>query len=174
MEAANKIVTSAGAIVKSLQNIDLEEFRDRLEVALSRVFKDLQNEFSEPLPGDKTVRYKRQETMIIQAFEKIEDAVVDICRTWEIPEDTVRADFDEVKPHLIHTLLIVANLVNNHPVLVSLLGSVIIGRIIPKRFILWPILRFFGFSPVRDPIAALAQSFFFGAKVRKGGLFALL
>jgi hypothetical protein len=48
-----------------------------------------------------------QETLITQAFEKIEDATVDVCRTWEIPEDTVRADFDQVKTHLIHALLIV-------------------------------------------------------------------
>jgi hypothetical protein len=45
--------------------------------------------------------------MITQAVKKIEDAVVDVCRTWKISEDTVRADFDTVKPHLIHALLIV-------------------------------------------------------------------
>ena len=99
-EAVNQIVSSAGAI-KTLQNIDLKKFK-----RLSRVFKTLQNEFSEPLPEDKTERYKRQETMMTQAFEKIVDTVVDVCRTWDIPEDTVRADFDKIKPHLIRTLLI--------------------------------------------------------------------
>jgi SOS response regulatory protein OraA/RecX len=100
----NRTITNAGAIVKTLKKIDSQ---DQLEVALSRVFKDLQNEFSEPLLEDKTERYKQQETLITRAFEKIEDAIVDVCRTWEIPEDTVRADFDKVKPHLIHAPLIV-------------------------------------------------------------------
>ena len=99
----NRIITSAGAIVKTLHT---KGFQDQFEVALSRAFKELQNEFSEPLPEDKTERYKWQETMITQALEKIEDAVVDVCRTLKIPEDTVRADFDKVKPHLTHTLLI--------------------------------------------------------------------
>ena len=102
----NRIITSAGAIVKTLQNIDTKEFQDQLEFAFSRAFKELQNEISEPLPEDKTERYKRQEAMITQALEKIENAVVDVCGTWRIPEDTVRADFDEVKPHLNHTLLV--------------------------------------------------------------------
>jgi len=115
--------------------------------------------------------------MITQALEKIEDAVVDVCSNWKIPEDTVRADFDKVRPHLNHALLVVANLVNNHPDLVWFLCSSVIIAIIPESFILWPILRLFGFSrmgPVKGSIAARAQSFFYGAKVPKGSLFAWL
>lgn len=106
-KAVDRTITSAGAMVKTLQNIDPKEFQDQLEDKLSSVFKVLQDEFSEPLPEDKTERYKRQETMITQAVEKIEDAVVDVCSNWKIPEDTARADFDKFKPHLNHTLLIV-------------------------------------------------------------------
>jgi len=174
--AVNEIITSAGTIIKTLQDIDRKEFQDRLEAALSKGFEELQNEFSEPLPKDKTERYKRQETIITQAVEKSEDILVDICSNWKIPEDTVRADFDKVKPHLIHTLLIAANLVNNHPELVWLLSSSVIIAIIPEGFILRPILRLFGFSrrgPVKDSIAARAHSFFYGANVPKGSLFAL-
>ena len=105
--AVNRIVDSAGAIIKTLQNIDPKEFQDRLESELSRVKQELQNEFSEPLPEDKTERYKRQETIITQAIEKIEDAIVNVCSNWKIPEDTVRADFGKVKPHLTHSLLII-------------------------------------------------------------------
>ena len=105
--SVNQIVDSAGAIIKTLQNIDSKEFQDRLESELSRVKQELQNEFSEPLPEDKTERYKRQETIITQAIEKIEDAIVNVCSNWKIPEDTVRADFGKVKPHLTHFLLII-------------------------------------------------------------------
>ena len=105
--AVNHIIDSAGAIIKTLQNIDPKEFQDRLESELFRVKEELQNEFSEPLPEDKTERYKRQETIITQAIEKMEDAVVKVCRKWKIPEDTVRADFGKVKPHLNHSLLII-------------------------------------------------------------------
>ena len=96
-------------MIKTLQNIDSKEFQDRLEVALSKAFKELQNEFSEPLPEDKTERYKQQGPgiMITQFIEKIGDVIVDVCRIWKIPEDTVRADFDTIKPHLNRALLIV-------------------------------------------------------------------
>jgi len=86
--------------------------------------------------------------MITQAFDKIEDAVVDVCSNWKIPEDTVRADYGKVKPHLNHALLIVANFANNHPELVGFLCSYAIMAIIPKSFqvILRPILRLIGLS----------------------------
>lgn len=86
--AVNRIITSAKAIIQTLQNIDLKEFQDRLEFELSKIFDELQNLFSEPLPVDKSERYKRQETIITQAVEKIEDAVVDVCINLKIPEDT--------------------------------------------------------------------------------------
>ena len=105
--AVNQIIDSAGAIIKTLQNIDPKEFQDRLESELFRVKEELQKEFSEPLPEDKTERYKRQETIITQAIEKMEDAVVKVCSKWKIPEDTVRADFGKIKPHLNHSLLII-------------------------------------------------------------------
>ena len=57
-------------MVKTLQNIDPKVSQDQLEDALLKAFEELQNEFIEPLPEDKTERYKRQETMITQAFEK--------------------------------------------------------------------------------------------------------
>jgi len=115
--------------------------------------------------------------VITRALEKIEDTVVNVCRTWQIPEDIVRADFDKTKPHLIHALLIVTNVVtnNNHPELLVLLFSPVIVQIIPEGFILWPILRFLGFSrlgPVKDSIAARSHSFFFGTNVPRGSLFA--
>ena len=105
--AVNQIIDSAGAIIKTLQNIDPKEFQDRLESELFRVKEELQKEISEPLPKDKTERYKRQETIITQAIEKMEDAVVKVCSKWKIPEDTVRADFGKIKPHLNHSLLII-------------------------------------------------------------------
>ena len=54
IKAVDRTITSAGAIVKTLQKIDPKEFQDRLEDKLSSVFKVLQDEFSEPLPEDKT------------------------------------------------------------------------------------------------------------------------
>ena len=93
--------------VSLFPDVDPKEFQNRLESELSRVKQELQNEFSEPLPEDKTERYKRQETFITQAIEKMEDAIVNVCSNWKIPEDTVRADFGKVKPHLTHSLLII-------------------------------------------------------------------
>ena len=57
--------------------------------------------------GINTIHMQLEKVLLTWAFEKIEDAIVNVYRTWEIPEDTVRTDFDKIKPHLIHTLLIV-------------------------------------------------------------------
>jgi len=73
-------------------------------------------------------------------------------------------------------MLIVANLINNHPKAFSLFSSAIISMI-PESFILRPILKFFGFGirgPAKGSIAAAAQRFFFGANVPKGSWFAWL
>jgi hypothetical protein len=168
------IITGPGSIVKTLQSTDLKEFQDQLELALSRFFKELKKEFSEPLPEDKTEQYKQQETKIIQTLETIEDSLVYVCKTWNIPEDTVRANLDKVKPHLRHFLLVVTNLFNNHPALVLLLYGLVIIAIIPVGFILFRwFIRFLGFGllgPVKGSIAACNQS----PKVLKGGLYARL
>jgi hypothetical protein len=36
-----------------------------------------------------------------------EDALVEVCGHWQIPEDTVRTNFDQIKPHIINGVLIV-------------------------------------------------------------------
>jgi len=115
--------------------------------------------------------------MISRALNKTEDALVRVCSFWEIPETTVRTKFDDMKPHMNHFLLVVANLVNKHPILFETLLISGIILIIPESLILPPILRFFGFGPlgpVKDSFATFAQRFFFGAVVKEGSWFAKL
>ena len=45
--------------------------------------------------------------MISRALNKTEDALVNVCKYWEIPEASVRTKFDDIKPHMNHYLLIV-------------------------------------------------------------------
>jgi hypothetical protein len=101
------VMTDAEAMLKVLHGLDLKDFEDRLRVELFQAFEELKEDFSEPLPENQTERYKQQKIMITHALEKAEDALVNVCGHWEIPENTVRTNFDRIKPHIIYLLLIV-------------------------------------------------------------------
>ncbi|KAF8813511.1 hypothetical protein BYT27DRAFT_7158431 [Phlegmacium glaucopus] len=169
-EAMRRVTTNTEAMLKSLEDIDLKEFQDRLDVELGHAFEELEKEFSEPPPENQAERYERQKAMITHALEIFEDALVVVCGHWKIPEDTVRTRFDDIKPYIFHGLLIVAN----YPVpVLILLGT----AVIPKKYFFRPIFTFLGFGPlgpVKGSIAARAQSFFYGAAVPKGSWFAWL
>lgn len=174
-ESMSRLVTSAEGMGKVLMDVDVEEFQSRFADELSRTFEELKEEFSEPLPEDQSERYRQQAAMVSQALNKTEDALVTVCGFLNIPEAAVRMTFDDVKPHMNHSLLIVANLVNNHPVLCEKLLFSVVLMIIPESFILKPILFGFGsLGPVKGSLAAAAQRFFFRAAVKEGSWFSML
>ena len=106
-----QVVTGAEEMSTLLKDanvtMNLEEFQNQFAVALSFVLEELKEEFSEPLPEDRTERYYQQAIMISQALSKTEDALVNVCKYWEIPETPIRTKSDDIKPHMNHFLLIV-------------------------------------------------------------------
>ena len=106
-EAMDHIVTNTEALATVLQHVDLQEFQNQFEVERVRVFEQLKEEFSEPLPEDQTERYQQQKIRIARALDMIEDGLVVACHVFEIPEVDVRTKFNEIKPHILHFLLII-------------------------------------------------------------------
>jgi hypothetical protein len=88
-------------------NLTLEDISGRLSDELTLVFKELETEFSEPLPENKTERYKWRETIVSSAMSKIEDAFVKVAATWEMSEDKARTSFRTISPH-VQTVVLVA------------------------------------------------------------------
>jgi len=103
----SRVVNSAEAMGTILQDVDLEEFQNIFEIELSRIFEELKKEFSEPLPEEQTERYRQLATTISQAVNGTEDALVNVCGFFNIPEADVRAHYGDIKPHINHALLIV-------------------------------------------------------------------
>jgi vacuolar-type H+-ATPase subunit H len=87
-------------------NLTLEDISDRLSDELAIVFKELQTEFSEPLPENKTERYKCRETIVSSAMSKIEDAFVKVAAIWQMSEDKARTSFQTISPHIQKIVLI--------------------------------------------------------------------
>jgi len=175
-KSMNQVVTNAETLAKMiLKDVpNREELQNRFEVEGSRAWESLKEEFSEPLPEDQTERYKQQATRIARALDMTEDALVKVCG---LPEADVRAEFDNIKPHISKTLLIMVNLVNNHPVLFETLFFSVVLSMIPLSLILRPIVSLFGFGPlgpVKGSFAAFAQRLFFGAAVTEASWFAML
>jgi len=176
-ETMNQVVTGAEAMGAMLQHVDFEDFQKQFLVELSRDLEALKEEFSEPLPEDQTERYQQQALRFSRALDLSEEALVNVCGFWKVPEADVRKSFGDIKPHINHGLLIIANLVNNHPVLFETILLSAIIMIMPQRLILQPIFNLLGFGPsgvVKGSFAASAQRFFFGAVVKKGSWFAIL
>jgi len=106
-ETMSRVVSGAEGMRTILQDVSLEEFSNRLEVELSRVFEVLKEEISEPLPEDQTERYRQQAIRISRGLDMIEEALVIVCRFSKIPEADVRMKFGHIKPHINHALLII-------------------------------------------------------------------
>jgi len=175
-KSMNQVVTSAETLAKMiLEHVpNREEFQNRFEVERSHAWETLKEEFSEPLPEDQTERYKQQAIRVARALNMTENALV---KVGGLPEADVRTEFDNTKPHIRKALLIMINLVNNHPVLFETLIFSAVLSIIPQSFVLRPILSLLGFGPsgpVKGSLAASAQRFFFGAAVTEGSWFAML
>ncbi|KAF8531232.1 hypothetical protein JB92DRAFT_2852296 [Gautieria morchelliformis] len=155
--------------------VNLEELSEMLATELDTILEKLKAEFTQPLPGHETPRQAQRHKIICSALSMVEDAVVKVTGLWGIPEADSRLHFKEFEPHLKNVLLISAQLIDEHPVLVTtvLVTGVVLLR--PEKWLLRPLLKLFGFGPygpVKGSTAAWAQRTFWGAAVAKGSWFA--
>lgn len=156
----------AKAYTKEILDDEAAQYASR-----SDQINDLKKEFSEPLPKDQTDRYQQRSTMVARALDTTEDALVNVCQVSRITGSAVRTKLCDIKPRLNHSLLIIANFVNNHPVLFE---TLLFSGAIPQSPILWLILAFGPLGPIKGSFAAFAQCFFFGAAIEQGSWSAML
>lgn len=87
-------------------NQTLDEFIRSLNVGIDKAIKHIQVEFSEPLPENRTERYKSREVAVDYALQLIEDVYVKACKLDGISEDQAREKFGGVRPHIRSVVLI--------------------------------------------------------------------
>ncbi|KJA29012.1 hypothetical protein HYPSUDRAFT_33514 [Hypholoma sublateritium FD-334 SS-4] len=158
-------------------NQTLDEFIRNLNVGVDNAIKRIQVEFSEPLPENRTERYKSREVAVDYALHLIEDVYVKACKLDNISEEQARVKFGGVRHHIRHVVLIMGKITDDHPYLADILIFSAAVFILPEFFVLRPIIRLFGISPigpVKGSAAAWCQRFFFGGAVSKGSWFARL
>jgi len=158
-------------------DFNITEFNQKLSYEIDLVVADLMAEFKEPPPENQTERYQRREDMVSKALNGIENALVIVYGLWGISESEGREKFSNVKHNIRYFVLIVGNMVDNHPILIDIILTSTVLMILPEDFILLPLLRVFGFGllgPVRGSAATWAQRTFFGAVVKRGSWFSRL
>ena len=86
--------------------IDLEEFSKKFTVELGTIMEELKEEFSEPLPAERTPRQEQRDMRITHTLLKVEDAVVRVSALWGVSETDSRAHFQKAQPSVKSVLVI--------------------------------------------------------------------
>jgi len=160
-----------------IPNFDVEEFTQKLHTEIEVILEELKAEFCEPLPEDQTERYIQREKAVNRALDKTEGALVKVYKMFGVREFEVREKFNHLRPHIKHVVLVTANLIDNHPELVTTLLVTGVILIIPESWFLRPLLRSFGFGPLgpaKGSAAAWAQRYFFRTTIPEGSWFSFL
>ena len=156
--------------------IDLEEFSKKFTVELGTIMEELKEEFSEPLPGERTPRQEQRDMRITHTLLKVEDVVVRVSASWGVSETDSRAHFQKAQPSVKSVLVISGEpilthhrlcthvlypgkLIDEHPILIETIIFAGAAMIIPEGWILRPILSMFGFGP-KGPVKGVTQSIF--------------
>ena len=90
----------------------LDEFIRILSTGIDTVIKHMQVEFSEPLPENRTERYKSREVAVDYALNLIEDEYVNAYELYDKSEDKAREKFGRVRPHIRSVVLIMGAYLN--------------------------------------------------------------
>ncbi|KAF8507295.1 hypothetical protein BU17DRAFT_16275, partial [Hysterangium stoloniferum] len=183
MQNITDLVSNAAVLRDEIQseiqkrNITIENISDMLSAELAVVFEQLQTEFTEPLPENKTERYKQRERMVSITMIKVEDAFVICATTWDVSENDARAQFQSISLPVKQVVLGAGNVIDNHPELIEIILLTVAVLLLPESFLLRSILSLFGFGPygpIKGSAAAWAQRIFFGGVVKSGSWFSFL
>ncbi|KIJ42338.1 hypothetical protein M422DRAFT_254408 [Sphaerobolus stellatus SS14] len=157
--------------------LSLKEISAKLSTELNVVLEELQAEFGKEDTVDDDKRKKEREIMIGRALEKIGVALVKVAKSVKANEEAVKTGYEKIVPQLKSILMVLGNLVDEHPVLAETLIFSIVMLLIPEAWLLRPFLSVFGFGPygpVKGSAAAWAQRRFWGAAIKRGSWFAHL
>ncbi|KAF9451955.1 hypothetical protein P691DRAFT_662054, partial [Macrolepiota fuliginosa MF-IS2] len=134
-------------------------------------------EVIDPFPGDRGERARTRAQLVSQAMAKTHDAYVRAIVGVGVPRDRAENQFGGLSPKITHVLLVIGNIIDNHPELLAFVIFAVAMLLLPEIQILRPIVSIFGFGPlgpVKGSAAAWLQSKFWGGSVARGSWFAIL
>ncbi|THU98951.1 hypothetical protein K435DRAFT_777143 [Dendrothele bispora CBS 962.96] len=158
--------------------LDLNSWSNAFSIELSNELESIMNEFKADFPNPSTAPSHEQRVELIgNLMDRIEVGLVKVSGKHGISEDETRSKFVPVKEGIVKALVLIGDLVEQHPILfeAALFSATIL--FMPEVWLTQPILSCFGFGPlgpVKGSTAVWAQRRFFGAVVSKGSWFARL
>ncbi|KAJ7226328.1 hypothetical protein C8J57DRAFT_1147968, partial [Mycena rebaudengoi] len=159
-------------------DVDSADSADDLRADLARAFEKVYEELEAifPAPNEAPGHEERQKVVAV-ALEKARAALVTVCVKHGMDEERVGVHWRTVRPAIENMVVLLGDLVEQHPDLLSALLFASAVMLIPEYFLLRPLLSVFGFGPigpVKGTAASWAQRVFYGAAVNKGSWFAYL
>ncbi|KAF9783012.1 hypothetical protein BJ322DRAFT_1073986 [Thelephora terrestris] len=154
------------------KGLTLENISDELKGILNDTLIYLEKTFP---PPDQAPSHEERLEMVTTILDKVEQGFLDLAHGYGMSEDglkKVREAFDLLKPHVENLVVIAGDLIEQHPRISSAL-VVLAAALIPESWIL-DVIGFGSLGPVKGSPAAWVQRLFWGAKVSKGSLFAIL
>ncbi|KAJ7822252.1 hypothetical protein B0H13DRAFT_2113042 [Mycena leptocephala] len=142
-----------------------EDMAGDLERAFEKVLDELKVMFPAP---DQAPGHEERQKVVMVALEKAGGALITVC---------VKHGMDEKRPAIEKMVVLLGDLVEQHPLLLETILITFSVMLIPEYWVLRPLLSLFGFGPtgpVKGTIAPWAQRVFYGAAVSKGSWFAYL
>ncbi|KAJ7044758.1 hypothetical protein C8F04DRAFT_595908 [Mycena alexandri] len=176
------IVRSATALHEELQasvklrsrDVSAEDMSGDLQRAFEKVVEELKEMFPAP---EKAPGHEERRVVITAALEKAGVALTEVCTKYGMDEERVNAHWRTVRPAIEGMVVVLGDLAEQHPDLLSALLFTGAVMLIPNYVILRPLLGIFGFGPtgpIKGTTASWAQRVFYGAAVNKGSWFAYL
>ncbi|KAF7290902.1 hypothetical protein HMN09_01268700 [Mycena chlorophos] len=161
---------AAGARFKR-SAINLDALSAELTVAYEVMFNELRESFPEPkeAPG-----HENRSKAIEVALEKVGVVLVEVCSNHGLDQYRVEESWQVLHPYMSTTLVLLGDIVEQHPVLFESLLFAMATAFVPETWFFRPFLGLFGFGrqgPIKGSAAAWAQRVFFGARVERGSWF---
>jgi len=153
---------------------NLELFSAELGEELQVLLNKLQEAFP---PPDHAPHHEERKATVHKVLEDVEQALVKMAVKYQVPEDTIRSHFDNVKIHLEDAIVTIGDLVEEHPYITEALLVYGVSIMLPEAWLARRLLGLFGFGaegPIKGSAAAWAQRTFFGAAVSKNSWFSHL
>ncbi|KAJ6515470.1 hypothetical protein C8R45DRAFT_854738 [Mycena sanguinolenta] len=145
-----------------------------LERAFGKVLEELQMIFPAP---EEAPGHEEREKRVVIALEKAGAELKAVCAKHGMDEDFVASQWETIRGAIEKLVVLIGDLVEQHPNLLSALLFTVAVMLIPEYWVLRPVLGVFGFGPIgpgKATAASWAQRVFYGAAVPKGSWFAFL
>jgi len=152
----------------------IEDFSQELEGHWAIAAEELKGMFD---PVDEAPSHDDRLKLAESVFDKAGAGLVIVGAKFGIAESETGAFCEAARPHVVHIVTVIGDVLEQHPILLEVLLPLVLGWIIGEVWILRSLLRLFGFGPagpVKGGVAACIQRALFRGTVPAGGWFASL